>query len=237
MEPAHKLKLRKVVEITLKWLGFPQVGGLVTVETNIKEGKGYGGSTADCVAGVWAVAAAMRRSLTEEEVAKLVVGAEVASDNLMFSRPVLFAHREGVVLEHLGQRLPGIEVLGIDTDADGMVKTLEHTPAEYDQRQIQAFEGLVAGIKRACREHDLALLGSVATSSATINEQFLPKPMFSEMRRLAESLGALGIAVAHSGTVLSLLFDPSDPKLEKKTEQALKEFEILDVRHILRFRT
>jgi uncharacterized protein involved in propanediol utilization len=237
VEPAHKLKLRKAVEITLAKLGIRRVGGLITVKTNIKEGKGYGGSTADCVAGTLAAADAMARTLTEEEVAELVVTAEIASDNLMFSRAILFAHREGVVLEDLGRRFPHLEVLGVDTDADGVVNTLEYTPAEYDQRQINAFGDLVTGLRKAVQDHDLALLGRVATSSALINEQFLPKLMFSDLRRLAECVGALGIAVAHSGTVLSILFDPSDPKLENRMAQAQKELEKLGIRNALRFRT
>lgn len=237
VEPVHKTKIRKVVELTLEVVGFSQLGGTILVESNITEGKGYGSSTADCVAGALAAAAAVDRNLTEEEVAEVVVAAEIASDNLMFSRAVLFAHREGVVLEDLGPRLPRLEVLGIDTDMGGRVNTLDFDPATYDRRQIDRFEALVAGVRRAIRDRDLALLGRMATSSAVINEQFLPKPMFSELYRLAQCVNALGIAVAHSGTVLSFLFDPSDSRMENKTEQVCKELDVLGITSVLRFHT
>jgi uncharacterized protein involved in propanediol utilization len=237
VEPVHKQKVRKVVELTLKKLGFSQLGGTILVESNITEGKGYGSSTADCVAGAVAAAGAVAKNLTEEEVAELVVAAETASDNLMFSRAVLFAHREGVVLEDLGPRLPRLEVLGIDTDMGGKVYTLDFEPATYARRQIDRFEALVAGVRRAISDRDLGLLGRMATSSAVINEQSLPKPMFSELHRLAQCVNALGIAVAHSGTVLSFLFDPSDPNMENKAEQARKELESLGITNALRFRT
>jgi uncharacterized protein involved in propanediol utilization len=237
VEPVHKMKICKVVELTLEKFGFSQLGGTILVESNITEGKGYGSSTADCVAGALAAAAAVDRNLTDDEVAEVVVAAEIASDNLMFSRAVLFAHREGVVLEEIGPRLPRLEVLGIDTDMGGRVNTLDFDPATYDQRQIDRFEALVAGVRRAIRDQDLALLGRMATSSAVINEQFLPKPMFSELHRLAQCVNALGIAVAHSGTVLSFLFDPSDSRMEDKTEQVCKELELLGITDVLRFHT
>jgi uncharacterized protein involved in propanediol utilization len=237
VEPVHKTKIRKVVELTLEKVGFSQLGGTILVESNITESKGYGSSTADCVAGALAAAAAVHRNLTEEEVAEVVTAAEIASDNLMFSRVVLFAHREGVVLEDLGPRLPRLEVLGIDTDMGGRVNTLDFDPAMYDRRQIDRFEALVAGVRRAIRDRDLALLGRMATSSAVINEQFLPKLMFSELYRLAQCVNALGIAVAHSGTVLSFLFDPSDSSMENKTEQVCKELDVLGITNVLRFHT
>jgi len=237
VEPSHKIKAQRVVRLTLERFGLPHLGGLITVTGNITEGKGYGSSTADCVAGALAVADAVGGSLTEEEVAQLVVAAEIASDNFMFNRVVLFAHREGAVLAELGSRLPKLEVLGIDTDVTGVVRTLEYPPATYDWRQIQYFQTLVAGVERAIRYRDLALLGRVATSSAIINQRFLPKPMFSELCRLAECVNTVGVAVAHSGTVLSMLFDPSDPRLEINIRQAYLDLETLGIDNVLRFHT
>lgn len=236
VEPAHKCKVRRVVELTLEHLGLSHVGGSIVVETNITEGKGYGSSTADCVAGVLAVAHAVGRPVPEDVVAKLVVAAEVASDNFMFSHAVLFAHREGEIIEELGPSLPHCEVLGIDTERHGAVYTLDHPPAVYDWRQVQCFHTLVAGVRRAVRHGDPALLGRVATASAVINEQFLPKPMFGDLRALADEARALGVAVAHSGTVLSMLFDPREAGLEARFERLQRQLETLGVTHVLRFR-
>ena len=235
--PSHKNKVHKVVKLTLEQFGLSHLGGLITVSSNIVEGKGYGSSTADCVAGALAAADAVSCSLTDEEVAQLVVAAEIASDNFMFNRAVLFAHREGLVLAELGPRLPRLEVLGIDTDVAGVVCTLEYPPAVYDWRQIQCFQTLVAGAERAIRCQDLALLGRVATSSALINQMFLPKPMFYELYRLAKCVRALGVAVAHSGTILSMLFDPADPQVEINIRQAYMDLETLGIVNVLRFRT
>lgn len=235
--PAHKLKVRRVVALTLERLGLSGLGGAARIESNITEGKGYGSSTADCTAAVLAVADAVSCPLAEAEVAELVVLAEIASDNFMFSRAVVFAHREGVVIEDLGPRLPSLEVVGVDTETDGVVNTLEHPPALYDWRQMQTFQMLIAAARCAVRRGDPGLLGQVATASALVNEQFLPKRVFAELRALADDVQALGLAVAHSGTVVSLLFDPNDPSLEARLERTECGLQALGLSGSLRFRT
>jgi uncharacterized protein involved in propanediol utilization len=216
VDPPYKKKSLKAVEMTLAYLDAPELGGHLSIESTVPEAKGCGSSTADCIVAAVAVADSINRSLSEEELAKLVVGAEVASDNFMFRRAVLFAHREGVVLEDYAKLLPKIEILGIDTAPEGRVETLQHPPSDYSWRQRQSFCTLAGAMRRAIRKNDIRLLGRVATASACINEHFLPKPKFAEIRRIADLAGALGVGVAHSGTVLSVLLDPSDEFLEKK---------------------
>lgn len=216
--PAHKQKTRTVVELAIAFLDLPYTGGDIVVESTVPEAKGCGSSTADCVAAVQAVGDAAGLVLAESSVARIVVEAELASDNLMFDRPVLFAHREGVVLEDYAKAFPRFEVLGVDTASDGFVRTLDHPPAAYSWRQRQTFHTLTSALRRGILTHDLQLLGRVATASASINQVFLPKPKFKEIRNIAENSCALGIAVAHSGTVMSILLDPEDPKLDFKVD-------------------
>src|SRR6478735_1564783 len=206
--PAHKKKACRVVELTLAHLSASGTGGEISVESTVPEAKGCGSSTADCIAAANAAADAFGRTLSEEDLALLVVEAEVASDNFMFRRAVLFAHREGVLLEDYAKFLPKLEVLGIDTAQKSHVKTLDFPPAVYSWRQLQSFATMKSALRRAIRTHDIQLLGRIATASACINELFLPKPLFRDLRQIAERAGALGVAVAHSGTVLSILLDP-----------------------------
>jgi uncharacterized protein involved in propanediol utilization len=135
--------------------------------------------------------------------------AECASDSIMIDdRVVLFAHRDGLVLETLGHRLPPILVVGCDTEPGGDgVDTLSHRPAEYDQLEIGSFQVLRAALRRAIATDDVRLLGRVATASARINQRFLPKPVLDDLLALCRRLGGHGVQVAHSGTVAGLVFD------------------------------
>jgi uncharacterized protein involved in propanediol utilization len=237
VSPDYKEKARKAVEVTLAYLNAESIGGLITIESTIPEAKGCGSSTADCVAAAIASADAVGHRLREEEIGKLVVTAEVASDNFMFHNAVLFAHREGVVLEDYARRLPKLQVLGFDTAVENHVNTLEHPPAEYSWRQRQSFHALIGAVRRAIRTNDIELLGRVATASACINQEFLPKPMFYEIQQIVRHAGALGMAVAHSGTVLSILLDPDDPFLEVKVEELRKNIGTLGISTVLLFHT
>jgi len=237
ISPGYKDKVRKAVEFTLAYLNAEEVGGLITIESTVPEAKGCGSSTADCVAAAIAAADSLGHRLREEELGRLVVAAEVASDNFMFHNAVLFAHREGVVLEDYARCLPKLQVLGFDTARDAHVNTLEHPPADYSWRQRQSFQALVGALRRAIRKNDVELLGRVATASACINQEFLPKPMFHDMKQISEHTGALGVAVAHSGTVLSILLDPDDPFLDVKVERIQKSLETLGISDVLLFHT
>jgi uncharacterized protein involved in propanediol utilization len=236
VSPAHKQKSRTGVELTLAYCGLEPIGGMITVDSNIPEAKGCGSSTADCVAAVIAAANAVGKELIEPEIAKLVVQAEVASDNLMFRRAVLFAHREGIVLTDYEKEIPSLEVLGIDTADDVLVDTLKFPPAVYTKKQISTFEELSKALHRAIQTDDLGVLGEVATASASINQEFLPKRMFSELRQIVQHAGALGISVAHSGTVLAILLDHRRSDLERQVEFIETELSKLGISKKLRYR-
>jgi uncharacterized protein involved in propanediol utilization len=237
MNPAHKRKAFQVVELTLSHLNASEIGGEVSIDSCVPEAKGCGSSTADCIAAAIAAADAVDRALSEEELAHLVVKAEVASDNFMFRRAVLFAHREGVVLEDYARKFPRLEILGIDTAPNAHVETLKYPPAVYTWKQMQSFCTLTGALRRAVGKGDIHLLGRIATASANINQEFLPKPLFPEIRELSERTGALGVSVAHSGTVLSILLDPNDELLEFKIDQLRAGLNELGISQILRFQT
>jgi uncharacterized protein involved in propanediol utilization len=237
VSPSHKKKSRQAADLTLAYLKAKDIGGVLNICSTIPEGKGLGSSTADCIAVVHAVADSLKVKLRDAEVARLVVEAEVASDNIMFSRAVLFAHREGEVIEDFGREVPKMVVLGIDTAQESHVNTLEYPPAVYSWRQLQSFCTLTAALRRAIHSNDINLLGRVATASSQINQLFLPKKMFNEVREIAHESGALGVACAHSGTVLSVLLDPDDKALEHRIDRIMESLSRLNISDILRFQT
>ena len=235
--PSHRTKALKVAELTFARLGASDLSGTLSLESTAPEARGCGSSTADCVAAAMACADALGRTITEEDLARLAVEAESACENFMFRRAVLFANREGEVIEDYACKLPRLEVLGIDTRPDSAVEIRKSPPAEYTWRQRQSFSMLTGALRRAMKKQDVRLLGRVATASARINQEFLPKPMFREMNEIVRDVGALGVSVAHSGTVLSILLDPLDRLLEKKIDQARARLNELGISRILRFQT
>lgn len=202
----------------------PAKGGQVEITSDVPRGIGMGSSTSDVTATIRAVADFHGVSLSREEVGRLAVLAECASDSIMIDdRVVLFAHREGVVLETFGPRLPAMIVVGCDTDPGARVDTLALQPADYDDNEIGAFQVLRAGARRAIATQDVGLLGQVATASARINQRFLAKPALETLIDLSSRCHGCGVQVAHSGTLAGLILDARRPGVEDAVQQCISE--------------
>ena len=199
------------------------VGGFVLIASAVPRGIGMGSSTADVTATIRAVANFHGVTPSAEEIAKIAVQAELASDPIMIDdRLVLFAHRDGVVLESFGRRFPPMVVVGCDADpyANG-VDTVALSPAVYTVDDIDAFRHLLAELRAAVAHGDVARLGRVATASALISQRFLAKPAFEFLLDTCRRSGGCGVQVAHSGTVAGIIFDPSQPGAAGRIERCL----------------
>jgi uncharacterized protein involved in propanediol utilization len=221
VSPAWRVKALSAARLALSYLDLPLKDGVLTIHADIPVGWGLGSSTSDVIAAVRAVTCAFQRRLAPELLAKIAVQAEVASDSVMFEdRPILFAQRDGLVLEELPLCLPPLEVLGVNTDDGGGVDTLLMRPAEYSQWEVEAFRPLLGLLRRALHNQDAKLLGRVASASARINQRHFPKLCFDRLERLAVEAGAVGLQVAHSGSVIGVLFDGTSPDRKERIEAA-----------------
>jgi len=225
--PPELTKVRRAAMLALRQFAThpaPAKGGQVEIVSDVPRGIGMGSSTSDVTATIRAVADFHGVELSKEEVARLAVLAECASDSIMIDdRVVLFAHRDGVVLETFGLRLPPMIVIGCDTEPAARVDTLRLQPADYGDAEIAAFGVLRAALRRAIALGDTVLLGRVATASARINERYLPKPNLDYLVRTCLRHGGCGVQVAHSGTIAGLIFDARLPGAEQAARRCASE--------------
>ncbi|MBV9110513.1 MAG: hypothetical protein JO306_13975 [Gemmatimonadetes bacterium] len=210
VEPGDRTRARTAARMTLDALGRTGWGGALRIEGNVPLRWGCGSSTTDVLSSILAVADAFGATLAPEWIARIAVAAETASDSLMFGheRAVVFAQRRGCVLHDLGGPLPPVRVLGFNTETGRGVETLALPPVPYSAWEVEAFRVVLGMLHRAVDRQDPALLGRVATASTLIMQRHRPKRGMQDILRLAREAGALGVQVAHSGTVAGLLFDP-----------------------------
>ncbi|WP_353646847.1 hypothetical protein [Mesorhizobium sp. WSM2239] len=188
-----------------------------------------GSSTADVLASVLAVLDCLGIEAASDKIMQIAVSAETACDSTLFKQQaVLFAHRDGVVMEAFCKPLPAIDIISIDTTPYVTVNTLEFEPARYDRPEIETFRPLRSLLRTAIRNSDVRLLGRVATASARINERFLPKPRLKEIETIGARFGAIGTQVAHSGTVVGLMFDAMDQKTPENIQRAASDLTRID---------
>ena len=132
---------------------------------------------------------------------------------------MLFAQRRGYVIEDLGGWLPGLHVVGFNTNPDGRgVNTLEFPPARYIWSEIEGFRPLLGLLRRAIQRQDARALGYVASASARINQRYLRTLHFDELEQIVERVGGIGLQVAHSGTIAGILLANDDAVSERRAE-------------------
>lgn len=225
VSPAWKTKAVRAARLTAEACvppGEGPVGGHLELTGDVPLRRGFGSSTSDVLAAAWAVQDALVRPLSPEETARIAVRAETASDSLMFKESsVLFAQREGEVIEDFGHRMPAVRVLGFGSRPENEGKgidTLALPPAEYDTAELDLFAELQVMLREAVHTKDVALVGAVASASTDVNQRHLPIPRLDGLRAVVRETGALGIQTAHSGDIAGLLYDRDAPDVEARTE-------------------
>ena len=237
--PAWKLKAARAARLALEVVGAPAVGGRLEIECSVATGVGLGSSTCDVVAAIRAVCAAYGVAVEPDVVARIAVAAEGAVDPIMFDREVvLFAQRQGRVLERFGSWSPPYVVVSVDTDVGTAgIDTLSLPPPRYTDAELDAFEGLVARSRAAFERRDAAAIAVVATESATMNQRFVSLRGFREIVALADEFGALGVQIAHSGTVAGILFDAGTTRARELTSEVMARVRRLGARPLGVFET
>ncbi|MFB7366884.1 GHMP family kinase ATP-binding protein [Streptomyces hydrogenans] len=210
---------RFAVALCAERTGRPACGGTLRLAGGVPLGLGMGSSTSDVLASVRAVADAYGLRLDAATTARLAVRAERASDPLMLdARPVLFAQREGRVLEVLGAALPPLLVVGCLLGGGAAVDTLGLPAPATTGAELRAYARLREQLRRAVADGDAALLGRVATASARRAQRVLKHPEFEELVVLARRTGAVGVQISHSGSVAGVLHDPAVPGAEARAD-------------------
>ncbi|WP_051717078.1 GHMP kinase [Streptomyces megasporus] len=204
----------------------PVCGGELRLSGDIPVGLGMGSSSSDVIAAIRAVADSFGLRLPPETIARLSVRAERASDPLMLDgRPLLFAQREGRVLEVLGDALPPAVVVGCALGGGKPVDTLSLPAQAHDDEDLHAYERLRSLLRRAIAEADPALLGRVATASARRAQRVLGHDEFDALVEIGGRVGAVGLQLAHSGNVAGVLFDPASPDLDRRLRRCARALE------------
>ncbi|MFJ9813187.1 GHMP kinase [Streptomyces sp. NPDC101158] len=231
VSPAGRSKATRAAVLAVtecaRTAGLPPCGGELRLTGDVPVGLGMGSSTSDVLAALRAVADAYAVRMTPGTAARLAVLAEKASDPLMLddARPVLFAQREGRVLEVLGPALPPLLVVGCALGGGSPVDTLSLPAAEVGDSEVRAWERLRGLLRRAVATGDAALVGEVATASARRGQLVLGHPEFDDLCAIARRAGAVGVQIAHSGAVAGVLFDPWVPDLRTRVRRCVHDLQ------------
>jgi len=205
--PATMPKTRWAVQLALAALGRQDVDVRVERRRGLPEAKGYASSTADILAALFGLGRALGERISAEWATHLALELD-PTDSLAWHGLALLAHRDGQLMEPLGPP-PSLCVLVLDWG--GVVYTLEFNRADHrvvlrwlSPLHREAFAMLRAGVASG----DVELIGRAATLSAQAHQRILFKPQLEVVAKLAKAVGAPGVCVAHSGTLIGVLLRP-----------------------------
>ncbi len=206
--PDGKLKTKRALDLLCDSFSLNVSGRVqITTKPDVPEGRGFGSSSAEVLAAISVVSKATGLKLPRTALQAFGWAAETANDPLLLGS-VLYASREGRVIEQLGQ-IPSVRCLGIDLGRD--IDTTELAERQhregFSQDHIAGFQVVMSMVRRGISTGDRALIARAATQSAELNQEQIQLPGWDNLRRIAEET-ALGVAISHSGSACALLFDP-----------------------------
>lgn len=178
----------------------------VRVKSDLPLGKGMASSSADISATCQSIALSLGHELLPDEIADIALSIE-PTDGIFYPGIMLFDHVHGKIRQYLGEALPMYIVI---LDVGGEINTL-HFNKRHDLKKLnrdneaqvqQAMNLIIKGLSTK----DIHLIGKGATISALANQTILFKPHLDDIIAISHAWGAVGVNIAHSGTVVGILF-------------------------------
>lgn len=185
----------------------------ITVSSSIPVAKGMASSTADIAATVLATATLLGYELNSQQLAQICLSME-ATDSTIFPSLTLFDHLLGKTIVE-SQWIPTFHVLVLEP-MDTLI-TEVFRKDNHQQLLLANYEQLSTAYKiyqQAVGEQSVSKLGEAATMSAIANQRILPKKRFQDLCEIVNKSQILGINVAHSGTVIGLMYDDKRTDVE-----------------------
>jgi L-threonine kinase len=205
VSPPYKEKSRRLAEELMRLYDL-QAGGKLHIESELHEGKGYASSSADMVATARAIESAFGIRIPQHSLARIMSAIE-PSDGVMYEGIVSFHQREGIVHSRLGP-LPSLTIVALDEGGRAETTELCRDRGFNSASRLAEYERLLLDLGRAVKRRHLPSVGDVATRSAVLNQDVIPKEHLELFLDLRARYDALGVVATHSGTCLGLLLDP-----------------------------
>ncbi len=209
--------MRKALELSLKHLDIPDAESArlqIDFSSTIPVAKGMASSTADIAATIAATYRHFKADYTDDLIASLCAQLE-PTDSTMFSTLTLFDHNQGVVSEHYGE-MENLDILVLESEIELKTEVFHKTNHQGSLLNSSAKLSIAnSNLANAIKLKQANRLGEAATASAIESQIILPKPHFNQLLDIIEQYQLYGLNVAHSGSVVGLLFNSHQHDIER----------------------
>jgi L-threonine kinase len=208
--PGYATKMRQSIEHTARILNLDGIAIEVRHETSLDTGKGMGSSTADILSVATALAKAVDKTITPEQLGKIATSIE-SSDGTMYPGVAAVNHKNGELLRAFPWWPRFTIAMIVPRDI------LDTACVRFDGKEalVDQFNEILGILERASLNKDEKAFARAALMSADLNQDYVPNSLFAKLRNRFSDLGAIGLNVAHTGTIVGVLFGSSDDGLER----------------------
>ncbi|MER7110099.1 GHMP family kinase ATP-binding protein [Streptomyces sp. NPDC000229] len=212
-------KAGRAVELFLDHYGLTMPTGRLAFHSELPVGKGMASSTADIVAALRCLFRLFALPYDQDAVTG-ILGRIERADSVFLDEFALYLSAGQRIVRPLGATV-GLHACYIAEE--GTVDTEAAGPAllAHYSRHRGAYRECLDGLLTAFGRNDAAAVAAAATRSATLSQGVLPKRTFDVLLDHRARLGADGLFVAHTGTVVGYLFQR---RPDQRTRAELSEF-------------
>ena len=214
---------RKLVQELVQQKNKNQICPPVYVRSDILQGKGMASSSADISVTAMATALAMDYDLSLKELEQICLSVE-PTDASFYQGVTQFDYIKGTISKPLGM-CPPLKILVFDES--GSIDTVSFNKQADLQNKILEKESIIQEsfdlFKQGLITHDIKLIGQAATLSAFGNQRILYKPNLYDFHDVGNSYNSVGTIIAHSGTIMGLLFPVDYGRIDDCKNEILRK--------------
>jgi len=197
-------KTARAVALWLAQHGLRLPPGRFRFRSDLEVGKGMASSTADIVAALRCVGRVVHRRLRAREIMDVLRPVE-RSDSVFLREGALYLSERHQVVVRFGRTLGYtaaylVEPAAVDTEA------MRECLLEHYRLSLPAYRAALESFIAGAVQRDPYRVAAAATESARLSQRCLPKRCFVAMRSAMQALGADGLFVAHTGSVVGYLY-------------------------------
>ena len=214
---------RKLVQELVQEKKKNQICPPVYVRSDILQGKGMASSSADISVTAMATALAMDYDLSLKELEQICLSVE-PTDASFYQGVTQFDYIKGTISKPLGM-CPPLKILVFDEG--GSIDTVSFNKQADLQNKILEKESIIQEsfdlFKQGLITHDIKFIGQAATLSAFGNQRILYKPNLYDFHDVGNSYNSVGTIIAHSGTIMGLLFPVDYGRIDDCKNEILRK--------------
>jgi uncharacterized protein involved in propanediol utilization len=208
-------KAARAISLLLAQHGLRLPPGRFRLSSELEVGKGMASSTADIVAAVRCVGRVVGRRFRAREIMDALRPVE-RSDSVFLREGAIYLSERHEVVVRFGRTLGYtaaylVEPGAVDTEA------MRECLLEHYRRSLPAYRAALERFIASAVQRDPFGVARAATESAQLSQRCVPKRCFVAMRSAMRALGADGLFVAHTGSVVGYLY-VRPPPLERRAE-------------------